>query len=136
MATGTSFSLYLENALLDHVLQKTTFTAAATLYYALFTTAPNDDASGAEVTGGSYARVSKTNNATEFPNASAGTKSNGTLVNFGTASANWGSVSYIALFDASSAGNMYFWGPLVPSLPILNGDSLSFPIGTIVWTLD
>ncbi len=57
-------------------------------------------------------------------------------MNFGTATADWGSVGWIALFDASSGGNMYFYGPLTVSIPIKSGDSLNFPIGTIVFSLD
>lgn len=135
-ATGTALSDYLENELLDHVLSAATFTAAATLYYGLFTSAPTDTNSGTEVTGGSYARQSVTNNATNFPAASAGSKSNGAIVNFGTASANWGTVGYIGLLDASSGGNLYFWGAVTVSVPIISGDSLSFPIGTLIFGLD
>jgi hypothetical protein len=135
-AAGTAFSDYLENEVLDHLLSAATFTAAATLYYALFTSAPGDAGSGAEVSGGSYARQSVTNNATNFPVASGGSKSNGVLVNFGTATGNWGTVGYVALFDASSGGNMYFWGAMDPSIPILSGDALSFPVGGIVFSLD
>jgi hypothetical protein len=136
MATGTSFSNYLENETLDHLLSAATFTAAATLWYALYITATNDDASGTEVSGGSYVRQSVTNNATNFPAAVNGSKSNGAAVNFGTATGNWGSVGWIGLLDASSGGNLYFWGALVPSIPIVNGDSLNFPIGTITFALD
>ena len=135
-ATGTAFSNYLENEILDHVLSAATFTAAGTLHYALWTVAPGDTDGGSEVTGGSYARQSVTNNATNFPAASGGAKSNGALVNFGTASANWGTVAYIGLKDAGSGGNLYFWGALDESIPILAGDSLSFPIGTITFALD
>lgn len=135
-ATGTAFSDYLENKVLDHVLSATTFTSSATVYYGLFVTYPNDDATGTQVSGGSYGRISNTNNATNFPAASAGSKSNGVAVNFGTATADWGSVGWIALFDASSGGNMYFYGPLTVSIPIKSGDSLNFPIGTIVFSLD
>ena len=135
MATGTAFSNYLENEVLDHLLSAATFTAAATLHYALHLSL-NDAGTGTEITGGSYARQAVTNNATNFPAASGGLKSNGALVNFGTASANWGTVQYISLWDASSGGNLYFYGLLDVSIPILNGDSLSFPIGTIVFGLD
>jgi len=139
MATGTAFSNYLENEVLDHLLSAATFTAAATLWYALYVISPGDANSGTEVStsGTAYSRQSVTNNATNFPAASGGTKSNGVLVNFGTATgAGWGTVGHIALLDASSGGNLYFYGSLDVSIPILSGDSLSFPIGTIVFGLD
>ena len=137
-ATGAAASNYLELETLDHLLSKATFTAADPLYYALYIT-QNDTDSGTEVStvGTAYARQSVANNATNFPAASAGAKSNGALVNFGTATgAGWGSVQYIALKDASSGGNLYFWGAIDPSIPIGAGDSLSFPIGTIVFGMD
>jgi len=138
-ATGSAASNFLELEILDHVLSAATFTAAATLYYALYTTSPNDTDTGTEVStsGTAYARQSVTNNATNFPAASAGAKSNGALVNFGTATgAGWGTVQYIGLKDASSGGNLYFWGTIDPSIPIYSGDSLSFPIGTITFGMD
>lgn len=138
-ATGAAASNYLELEVLDHVLSRATFTAAATLYYALYTVSPNDADGGTEVStsGTAYARQSVTNDATNFPAAVAGAKSNGVLVNFGTASgAGWGSVQYIGLRDASSGGNLYFWGAIDPSIPIYSGDALSFPVGTIVFGMD
>ncbi len=135
-ATGAAMSDYLENETLDHLLSRATFTAATPLYYALFTTSPSDTGGGTEVAGGSYVRQSKTNNATEFPAASGGSKSNGTAVNFGTATGNWGAVGYMALIDNSAGGNYYFWGETDLSVPIQSGDSLTFPIGAIVFALD
>jgi len=138
-ATGSAASNYLENKVLDHVLGKTTFTAVDPLYYALYTASPGDTDAGTEVStsGTSYARQFTPNNGTGFPAASGGTKSNGELVNFGTATgAGWGTVQYIGLKDASSGGNLYFWGSIDPSIPIGAGDSLSFPIGTIAFGMD
>ena len=135
-ATGTAVSNYLEDEMLDHVLSKATFTSAATLYYALFTVSPSDAGGGTEVSGGGYVRQGHTNNATNFPAASAGSKSNGTAANFGTASANWGTVGHVAVIDASSGGNYYFWGSMAVSIPIQGGDSLTFPIGSLVFGLD
>jgi hypothetical protein len=50
-------SNYLENALLNGTLNATTYTAPTTVYVSLWTSNPNDDGSGTEVSGGSYARV-------------------------------------------------------------------------------
>jgi hypothetical protein len=107
-----SKSDYLENKVLDHVLSATVYTAPATTYIGLFTAAPSDSGGGTEVTGGSYARVSVTNNATNWPAASSGSKSNGIEFLFTTASANWGTIVAFGVFDASSAGNLLYWGGL------------------------
>ena len=53
-----SFSNFLETKVLGHVFGATAYTAAGTLYLALFTSNPAEDGSGTEVTGGAYARQS------------------------------------------------------------------------------
>lgn len=133
MASG--FADFLELELLDHVFGAASYSAPATLYIALYTAAPGDSGGGTEVTGGSYARVAVTNNATNFPAASAGAKANGTLIDFGTATANWGTVVAMAILDASSGGNFLAWGDLTASKVINNGDSATFPVGDLDITL-
>lgn len=84
-----------------------------------------------EVSGGSYARVGLTNNATNWPAASAGAKSNGIAINFGTATANWGTVTHFAILDAATLGNILYHGDLTVSKVINSGDSAQFPIGDL-----
>lgn len=127
---------YLENKILDHILGATAYSAPATLYFALFTSAPNDAGSGTEVSGGSYARVAVTNNATNFPNAASGTKSNGAAIAFAQATATWGTITSFAIFDALSSGNMLFWADLTTPRTVQSGDTLSFPIGSILFIED
>lgn len=135
-ATGTAMSDFLENETLDHLLSAATFTAAGTLYYALFTSAPTDAGGGTEVTGGAYARVSVTNNATNFPAASGGQKSNGAVITFPTATADWGTVTHMALIDNSVGGNYYFYGQLPSSRLVKNGDIFRFAVGNVTYALD
>ena len=111
------------NAILDELYGSGT---PATLYFALFTAAPAADGTGGtEVTGGSYARAAMTNNATNFPAASGGQKSNGTGISWATASALWGTVTHLVVFDALSGGNRYDFGPLDAPRTINNGDTFS-----------
>ena len=117
-----SKSDYLENKLLDYVFSATAYTPPATLYVALFTVTPTDAGGGTEVSGGSYARVAVTNNATNFPAASAGSKSNGTQITFPTPTANWGTIVAFGVFDAVTAGNLLYWGAISPSKTVNNGD--------------
>ena len=131
-----SKSNFLENELLDHVLGNAAYTAPATLYLALFTVAPTDAGAGTEVTGGSYARLSVTNNATNFPAASGGAKSNGVAFTFVTATANWGTVVAYAIFDALTLGNMLWWADLTVTKAVNSGDTASFPIGDLDFTED
>jgi hypothetical protein len=106
----------------------------ATLYFAAFTSAPNADGTGGtEVSGGSYARKAMTNNATNFPAASGGEKSNGVAIPFVAASASWGEVTHIVVFDSLSGGNRFDWGELENSRSITTpGDQLSLAIGDFV----
>lgn len=107
----------------------------ATLYFALFTAAPAADGSGGtEVTGGSYARKAVTNNNTNFPAASGGQKANGTAITFAMATALWGTVTDVVVFDALSGGNRYDWAELDTPRTVNNGDTFSIGIGQFVVT--
>lgn len=130
-----SLSDFSENEILDHLLGAATYTPPATLYLAVFTAAPTDAGGGTEVTGGSYARLAVTNDATNFPAAVAGAKSNGVALTMVTASASWGTIVAYALFDASSAGNMIGWADLTSSVLINNGDTLRFAAGALTYSL-
>lgn len=129
-----SKSDYLENKLLDHALGGGDFTRPATIYVALFTSAPTDAGGGVEVSGGSYARVAVTNNATNWPAASGGSKSNGTAITFPAATASWGTVVAVGILDAASAGNLLYWADLATSKSYGAGDTARFPVGAIVLT--
>ncbi|MGA9995632.1 MAG: hypothetical protein WBP93_09470 [Pyrinomonadaceae bacterium] len=129
-------SRYLENALLDHVLGGGDYARPATVYVALFTAAPTDTGGGTEVSGGSYARAAITNNATNFPAASGGVKSNAVAVNFASASASWGSIVAVAIFDALTGGNLLFWATLTTPRTVSTGDAPSFSIGALQFTED
>lgn len=132
-----SKSDYLENALLNGVLGGPQFTLPTTVYIALSTAAYSDAATGSsmtEVTGGSYARVAVTNNSTNWPNASSGAKSNGTVFTFATATADWGTVQSFYIVDALSGGNCLYGADLTTARAIANGDTASFAVGAITIT--
>jgi len=131
-----SKSDFLENELLDHVLGNAAYAAPATVYVGLYTAAPTDAGGGTEVTGGSYARVAVTNNATNWPAAAAGAKANGTAVTFPTATASWGTVVAFGIFDAATAGNLLYWADLTVSKTVGSGDTAEFAVGDIDITED
>jgi hypothetical protein len=124
----------MENAVIDHMFRNQSFTPPVTLYFALFTAAPTDAGGGTEVTGGSYARVAKTAASAGFSAASAGSATNSADIDFGTASANWGTVTHFAVFDAATSGNQLGWGALGTSKTINSGDGGKFLAGAM--TLD
>jgi len=113
---------YLENELLDHVLNGLAYTPPSDIYVGLFTTMPNDDGTGGvEVSGGSYARE-----LVVFTVASAGQVANNGAVTFTQATALWGTVLGMGLFDASTSGNLLYYGTLAASKTVDNGDTISF----------
>jgi len=127
-------SYYLCDELLDHVLGGSTFSPPGTVYFALYTAAPTPAGGGTEVSGGSYARVAKTNNSTNFPASSNQTKKNATVIDFGTATADWGTIVGIGILDAASGGNLIYYGPLSVPRTINNGDSFSVAINGMTVT--
>jgi hypothetical protein len=138
----------LENKLIDHVFRAVSYTAPTGLYIALFTAAPSDSGGGTEVTGGSYARVNlapsttnwaATNAAGSTANPSAGTSgttSNNVAITFATATASWGTVTHVGIFDASTAGNLLAWGALTSSQVVNTGGTFSFAISALSLQID
>lgn len=125
-----SFSNYLENKVLGHVFGATAYTAPSTLYLALYTVAPGEAGGGTEVSGGSYARqtVAFTVTGNEASNTSA--------VEWPTASATWGTVVAVGVFDASTSGNLMAFANLTNSKTIASGDVFRIPAGDLDITLD
>ena len=103
----------------------------ATVYVGLFTAAPTDAGGGTEVSGNNYARVSVTNNGTNWPASSGGAKANGTAITFDTPSGSWGTVVAMGIFDASSAGNLLAWADLAVNKSVSSGDVVAFAVGEL-----
>ena len=126
-----AFTDYLENKLLDHVLRNTAYTSPTTVYVALFTAAPGEAGGGTEVSGGGYARQAVT-----FGAPSAGSTSNSADITFPTATANWGTITHFAIFDASTGGNMLYYGQLTSSVTVNSGQQLTIPAGNLTISHD
>ena len=124
-------SNYLEDKLLDHVLRNVTYNSPTTVYVGLYTSDPQDDNSGTEVSGGSYARQILSVSA-----ASAGTVTSDADVTFPQATGNWGTITHIGLLDALTSGNLLMHTPLTTSKLIETGDILKIPTGNLTATLD
>lgn len=131
------FCDYLENAMLNEVFGAEAFAAPATLYLGLSTTTPTDAGGNiTEPSGGSYARVAVTNNTTNWPTTTTGEKANGAAFAFPQATASWGTVTHLAIYDAETDGHVLCLAELSSPKAVESGDTLSFPIGSIVITLD
>ncbi len=143
-----ALSDYLENKILDYVLRAQAFSAPATTYVALLTAAPSDTGGGTEVTGGSYARVAVTSSlanwagtqSTGSTTASSGTggqTSNNNTITFPAPTANWGVVTHMGVYDASTSGNLLFYAALTVSKTINNGDAApSFAAAALTLQID
>jgi hypothetical protein len=123
-------SNYLENALINETLRGTAFTAISTPYIALFTTDPTDAGTGTEVTGGSYARTSAT-----FGAPSNGASVTTADVTFPTCTSAWGTVGWIGIYDASTAGNLLYHTALDTAKTIDSGDIFKITAGNLSVTL-
>lgn len=121
-----NLSDYAENALLDWINNVGTPTRPSTVYLALFTAAPNDAGGGTEVSGNGYARQ-----AVAFGAASGGAASNTGAITFPTATASWGTVTHVGIFDALTAGNLLWHGAATASKVVGSGDMYRIPIGDL-----
>ena len=124
------FSNYLENALINAVLRNTSYTSPTTVYVSLYTSDPTDADTGTEVSGGSYARTAVT-----FGAPSNGVSTNSADVTFPTATASWGEVTHVGIYDASTAGNLLFHTGLDTAKTIDSGDIFKITSGNLSVTL-
>ena len=127
-----SFSNHLETEILGHVFGGNAYTAPATLYLALFTSNPDEDASGTEVStsGTAYARQTVT-----FT-VSGNTATTSAAVEYSTATANFGTVTHVGVMDASTGGNLLAYAALTSSKTIETGDVFRVPAGDLDIELD
>jgi hypothetical protein len=120
-----NLSDFLENKLLDHFLGTTSYTAPSDVYVALMTVAEDDTgAAGTEVTGGSYARQVAT-----FDAAAGGATQNSSNIDFTDMPAC--TVVGIAIYDASTAGNLLVHGTLTANKSLDAGDTLRIATGDL-----
>jgi hypothetical protein len=128
---------YMENAIINW-LRGTAFPGVPTnVYVALFTTATSDAGGGTEVSGGSYARAEVAASAAAWtaPSGGNGETENVDPIAFPTATASWGTITHLALFDAASGGNMLYHGALTESKTVGADDSITIGAGAFVLTV-
>ena len=117
---------YLMNALANHVLRNTSYTAPTTIYVALFTDATGDGGTCTELSGDGYERQSMA-----FDAASSGATDNTSAVTFGPATADWGFVTHVALYDSNDGGNMLMHDALTTSRTVNDTDEFKFSAGEL-----
>lgn len=107
---------------------------SGTYYLALFLTDPTASGNGTEVSGGGYARKIITFGT---PSLVSGKEqvTNSAAVDFGTMTADLGTVAYWGIYDAQSGGNLLWYGSFSRSKNVLSGDAITVSTGAIVCTL-
>ena len=124
------FTNYLANKLISATVRNVSYTTPSTVYLALFTTDPTKDNAGDEVEQASYNRQEVT-----FTTPADGVSTNANQVEWNTATSNWGNVGWVAIMDASSAGDMLYFTALDNAKEILSGDQFKIDAGKLSLTL-
>lgn len=120
----------LANQIANATLRNQSYTSPASVYAALYTTAPTANTSGTELTGNGYSRQSAT-----FSNPTDGIITSNANVSFGPATGNaWTGVRAVGIVDASTSGNLMYFQSISPrNLKV--GDTLTFDSGNITISL-
>ena len=119
-----------ETETLEWLFTTTGVTRPTAWFTALYTVAPTDSGGGTEVSGGAYARV------TTVLSVTGDTATNGSALEWATATGTWGTVLAVGIFDASTAGNLIAYGNLTTSKTITTGDVFRISTGNLDITLD
>ena len=127
-----SFSNEFETRALQWVFTTGSPTRPTSWYLALFTSNPDEDGSGTEVStsGTAYAREAVTFTVSDNVATNSG------AIEYATATASFGTVSHVGVYDASTAGNLIAYAALSSSKAIDTGDILRIPAGDLDITLD
>ena len=116
----------LADKLANATLRNTSYTSPASVYAALYSTAPTATTSGTELTGNGYSRQ-----LTTFSAPLGGAASSNVTVTFGAASGNnWPTVVAVGIVDASLSGNLMYYSTIA-GRNIKVGDSLTFDSSAI-----
>ena len=133
VAGGSALGDYAEAQIMKHFFRNTSIVAApASVDVHLYTASTSDaNSTGTEVSGGSYAAQNVgTTSGWSDPGSTGGLTDNAAAINYGTASANWGTVSHVSV-EMPSAANRLFHGALTASKTVNSGDSFQFATGDL-----
>ena len=134
---SSGMSNYLANKILDHVLKTASFSVPTNLYVALSTEDIAVSATGSTITepsGGGYTRMNNNN----WNAAVTGIASNDGAFDFNGSGATeeLGVAVGFAILDASTSGNLLFFGDLDSAIDIVIGTVPRFADGTLLVTID
>ena len=124
---------YLALALLDFAFRNQAF-AQPNVHVALADAAIGDSDTGSTISepGGNYARV----DFGDWTAAAAGQADNNTDIVFTTPNTNWNTITYSALLDAATVGNLLIYATATPNQAPKTGDPVKIPSGDYIVTMD
>lgn len=130
---------WLRDAVLNHLLRTASLSKPTNVYLALFTADPTSAGSLTNelpIGVGGYARAAVTVGDAQWsaPATSGDYRAtmNNNVISMGTASANLGTVTHVALMDAATAGNMLWYDALDTARTINNGDPIQVAAGALI----
>tara|TARA_R110002050_G_scaffold39525_1_gene96689 strand:+ start:568 stop:954 length:387 start_codon:yes stop_codon:yes gene_type:complete len=125
------FTNYLANRLIKATVGDVSYTAPDKVYLALYTEDPTKAGIGdSEVNQASYTRKEVT-----FTEPVDGVSTNSGKIEWGTATSNWGNVSFIGVLDSASSGFMLYFTALDNAKEILSGDQFIIDVNKLKLTL-
>jgi hypothetical protein len=129
------------NGILNHVFRTTSYTAPANTYIGLLSTCPTTGNNGTELSGNGYTRsagISKADASWNYTAATfiaASTVKNAAAISFPAASGSAWTVNCFGVYDASSAGNLLYWGAVTGApVTVSVGATASFAIDQLTIT--
>ena len=115
--TGT-FTNYTASRLARHIFGGEAWNPLSMLYFGLLVGQASKSTNGTEPAGGGYARVAIANTVGNFPNAVDGVKTHSVEIRFPRATANWGTVGQVGIYDSPVGGNLLAWIPLSTAVTV------------------
>ena len=131
-----AFSDYLEAGILSATLRGQALSTPSSIYIALFTGDPNDDASGFELTDSAYLRQNAAkgesiSNGWTAPSVSGDgmVSSNAKVIQFPPIADGSVTLSHYGVFDSQTGGNLLYHGAFTVAKTLEVNDVLSIDIG-------
>jgi hypothetical protein len=122
---------FTENLALKWLLTTETAARPTAWHLALFTSNPTDAGTGDEVStsGTGYGRKAIAFSVTND------TATNSATVTFDAATANWGTIGWVGIYDAATGGNLLFHGAVTTAKTLETGDTFQVSQGNLSITL-
>ena len=124
------FSNYLANATINATTRGVPYSPPVKVWVALYTTNPSKDDTGVEVSGATYTREELT-----LSSPGNGVSTNENLMQWNTATTEWGLITHLTIHDSETGGNMLYFTPLDVPKNIEIGDQFQITVGNLKLTL-